>query len=1085
MKLNKILFTAGLAALISMEAKAQTPIFTPGQLAVLQLGDGQTNRCSPLGATTGITNYQASDIMGSRQTALYIDQFNPNGINQSVPSVQVAVPTNGQAALMINGNAGTEGNLTLSGDKSVLAVAGYAGDLLSLTTGGQTAPSNLSYDRGIDTIDAFGNVTSQYRGNGWYGTATGKTNPRGVATDGLGGFWGCGNGYGSLYINVNTMSQPIQFQNIALTSCSKVINSAVYSTVKGAESVNLYPAGIYSFVDFNNNPVAYPNSASFLKLYLQAQAPYTNCIGFDINPQQTIAYVADAGVGKGKAPYGGIQKYVRSGLGWKFAYNLSIPGYTNHTTGIYSTRDSLGLPTDVGNTNVLVGCFSLTVDWSGANPVVYATTADCGNDNQDPYYGNRVVRINDTNTVQSGANLIATTNFLTTVVMPPIVNGLVVTNMVFKSVTFTPDLRPQITANPVNWSAVDGDAVSFSVSASSATAFQWYTNGTALAGATSSTVSLSSVTLGDNGSSVFCVVGNSYGSVTSSVATLTVNASAVAPVIAAAQNITNYVGNNQTIAASISGTDPKGGYQWYYNGVPLADANEFSGTQTATLSITQLSINNQGTYSLAVTNVGGSVTSLVANLYTVYAPPALVQPPSGITTFIGRGVTNAISAYGQLLTYKWYFCSSASSSASANLKPMTDTGDFSGTATASLVVSPAAKADSSNYVVVVSSPGGSITSAPAALAVLTAPAHTFVNYSAPGQVYSQTFNSLPVNGGSSADAANPQGLYAETNALWIQTNIDFTVAATLNTYSLDNPTDFGYPIIPAGFIGGLGLSNTMSGWYSFASSKLRFGATYGDQSAGGFIDLGQNFKGDGASLVSITNRALGLIGTTATGVQFIGVGFTNNTGQTLGSINLSYLGELWRNNPNAQTLQFGYAIDAAGNSATFQPTAWDATNGIHYVSSLDVSFPTSVGTAIVDGTQSSNQVSKAASNLAITNWPAGATLWLVWQAQTLGTAQAVAIDNLQFSASPAVVLPVQPVTITASSVQRLSSGAFQFGFTNVTGVIFSVLSTTNAALPLAQWQNLGHPTEVTSGQYQFTDTQATNVVQRYYRLSQP
>ena len=117
MKLNKILFTAGLAALISMEAKAQTPIFTPGQLAVLQLGDGQTNRCSPLGATTGITNYQASDIMGSRQTALYIDQFNPNGINQSVPSVQVAVPTNGQAALMINGNAGTEGNLTLSGDR--------------------------------------------------------------------------------------------------------------------------------------------------------------------------------------------------------------------------------------------------------------------------------------------------------------------------------------------------------------------------------------------------------------------------------------------------------------------------------------------------------------------------------------------------------------------------------------------------------------------------------------------------------------------------------------------------------------------------------------------------------------------------------------------------------------------------------------------------------------------------------------------------------------------------------------------------------------------------------------------------------
>src|SRR5262249_49469334 len=152
----------------------------------------------------------------------------------------------------------TEGNLTLAGDKSRLAFTGYQGDILSVTTGQQTAPSNLSYDRGIGTVDAFGNYSNPYRGGAWYGIATGKTNPRGVATDGAGQFGGCGNGYGSLYFNAGGGLDPIQFQNIALTSCSKVINTPVYASVKQSESVNLYPAGVYSFVDFYNNPVPYP-----------------------------------------------------------------------------------------------------------------------------------------------------------------------------------------------------------------------------------------------------------------------------------------------------------------------------------------------------------------------------------------------------------------------------------------------------------------------------------------------------------------------------------------------------------------------------------------------------------------------------------------------------------------------------------------------------------------------------------------------------------------------------------------------------------------------------------------------------------
>src|SRR5262245_27779982 len=104
-----------LAAAACNTASAQTPVFSPGQIAVLQFGDGGTNRCLPVnGGSVAIpyTNYAASDIIGARQTAMYVDQFDPNGINQTNPAVQIAVPTNGPDGLFINGNAGTEGNMT-------------------------------------------------------------------------------------------------------------------------------------------------------------------------------------------------------------------------------------------------------------------------------------------------------------------------------------------------------------------------------------------------------------------------------------------------------------------------------------------------------------------------------------------------------------------------------------------------------------------------------------------------------------------------------------------------------------------------------------------------------------------------------------------------------------------------------------------------------------------------------------------------------------------------------------------------------------------------------------------------------------
>ncbi len=74
---------------------------------------------------------------------------------------------------------------------------------------------------------------------------------------------------------------------------------------------------------------------------------------------------------------------------------------------------------------------------------------------------------------------------------------------------------------------------------------------------------------------------------------------------------------------------------------------------------------------------------------------------------------------------------------------------------------------------------------------------------------------------------------------------------------------------------------------------------------------------------------------------------------------------------------------------------------------------------------------------------------------------------------------------TLTNAARLGNGAFQFSFTNTPGATFTAWASTNVALPLSNWTSLGYVTEISSGQYQFTDLQATTNARRYYRVSSP
>jgi hypothetical protein len=77
----------------------------------------------------------------------------------------------------------------------------------------------------------------------------------------------------------------------------------------------------------------------------------------------------------------------------------------------------------------------------------------------------------------------------------------------------------------------------------------------------------------------------------------------------------------------------------------------------------------------------------------------------------------------------------------------------------------------------------------------------------------------------------------------------------------------------------------------------------------------------------------------------------------------------------------------------------------------------------------------------------------------------------------------QPTILTSAKI--LPNGSLRFAFTNTPGATFSALATTLPTLPTSEWMVLGGVTQIAPGQFQFTDTQATNFPHRYYRVRSP
>ncbi len=272
-----------------------------------------------------------------------------------------------------------------------------------------------------------------------------------------------------------------------------------------------------------------------------------------------------------------------------------------------------------------------------------------------------------------------------------------VTSAVVSLTVVVPVVPPAIEIQPVSQAVNVGQSASFFVVArgTGPLGYQWRFGGLDLAGETGTNLTMNSVTTNSAGN-YDVIVGNSAGSVTSAVVSLTVVVPVVPPVIViepVSQSV--IVGQSVTFTSLASGTRPLS-YQWQYNRLNLA------GETGTNLTMNFVTTNSAGNYDVIVGNSAGSVTSAVVNLTVVVpvVPPAIEIQPVSQAVNVGQNVTFTVLASGTPpLSYQWRF---------NNVIRLGEAGT-------NFTINPVTINDAGNYDVIISNSAGSVTSVVATL----------------------------------------------------------------------------------------------------------------------------------------------------------------------------------------------------------------------------------------------------------------------------------------------------------------------------------------------------------------------------------
>ncbi|PYU20294.1 MAG: hypothetical protein DMG30_21565 [Acidobacteria bacterium] len=462
---------------------------------------------------------------------------------------------------------------------------------------------------------------------------------------------------------------------------------------------------------------------------------------------------------------------------------------------------------------------------------------------------------------------------------------------------------PTITAQPVSQSILAGQTATFSVGASGTAplSYQWWKNGAAISGATSSSYTTPATTSSDTGAQFTVIVSNSAGNVTSSVATLTVTAATVAPsIITQPTNQTTFVGQTATFSVTATGTAPLS-YQWQKNGAAISGATSSSYTTPA-----ETSSDNGAQFAAVVRNSAGNVISNAATLTVSPDPaPAITAQPASQTITAGQTATFSVTATGTApLSYQWQKNGAAISGATSSTYTTPATTASDNGAQFTVVVSNSAGSATSNAAILTVNSPPAVTTQPVNQTVAAGQAASF-SVTATGTAplsYQWKKNGTNISGATVSSYATPPTIASDSGAQFtvVISNVASTTTSRSATLTVNVP--------PA--IAVQPVSQTVT-----AGQTATFSVT-----ATGTAPLSYQWQKNGAAISGATSSSYTTPATTSsdTGAQFTVI-VSNSAGAVTGNaailtVNPAPVAPSITTQPASQTV-------TAGQTATFSVTA--------------------------------------------------------------------------------------------------------------------------------------------------------------------
>jgi uncharacterized cupredoxin-like copper-binding protein len=210
------------------------------------------------------------------------------------------------------------------------------------------------------------------------------------------------------------------------------------------------------------------------------------------------------------------------------------------------------------------------------------------------------------------------------------------------TVTVTSCNLPTITQQPQDATANAGESVTLGVSVSSSlsVSYQWYADGSPIAGANGSTVNVSP----SETTSYYVVVSNACGSRTSSEATVTVNTCVQVRITDQPDDVTIEAGDSATLTVQTTGDEPIT-YEWHYStGAPVARGQSITVSPERTTS-----------YYVVVSNACQILASRFVTVTVVCNPPQITeQPQDWEFTETWQSANLFFGVSGTNPTIRWY-----------------------------------------------------------------------------------------------------------------------------------------------------------------------------------------------------------------------------------------------------------------------------------------------------------------------------------------------------------------------------------------------------------------------------------------------